>query len=699
MSKLTPVLPLLLALSAGVAHADTLSEDDMRVIRPKPDTETAIHKPGRIPWCSGPFTGEVWEPRRILRAIDAEDIDFIPDTNWERGVEHLCQFADDPSWQRQATYVVQTAMNSDNKSQDQVVERIKRLIVASQKERAAANHEPTDEERLAFDSMHLTAVPAKRGVDTVKLVGPVPWCDGLTVDERWDAGRIARNASSKDGIAESALHLCQRPKDATWQQKAGLLLQEWMNWTKQTQAEAIASLRVRAQTTNVTAQREALCKALVVPGDIGGQAKAYAQAKQRLFGCEDARLGETWQGNQHFVGDETGYYIDAADVPASEIARLYWLFASTSTPRSDLPSNIAGDNRQLLAYAAVAADMANLDPKLASAELSRAPFAGNDYARVVVSESIATLRWRAKLFDAAITTLASRDADYAVILRDTAPQASASWATLAAPWKRELDLAFAFEQRLASGSRAQVAGCSKDFTGVVEKMLASYKTTEFLALMDKFQDDPIASVLLSRIALCHGLDKLPDAGVLRDLARKGRAIRGRRSFAYFAVADKLAEVKKKNPRLLLTLESFWNPVSGGDAEREETSDIEMKGSVPFDPGAVESRGVVSKVTKTADGIRVEFKKVSRMEPEIQCKETDRLSHIDGNGNIIYRRDCWKTGKMFKVDLTPSPQAVPAVFATRIKPGVFAAIEYSGAVVYVKANADAKDITAFLGYAL
>ena len=46
--------------------------------------------------------------------------------------------------------------------------------------------------------MHLTAVPAKRGVDTVKLVGPVPWCDGLTVDERWDAGRIARNASGKE---------------------------------------------------------------------------------------------------------------------------------------------------------------------------------------------------------------------------------------------------------------------------------------------------------------------------------------------------------------------------------------------------------------------------------------------------------------------------------------------------------------------
>jgi hypothetical protein len=687
MSKLHGFLALVITASAGLAQADALTKDSLYVVKPEGTAETAVHKPGRIPWCAGPFKGEAWDMRRVLRSINGY-ADWTPDNSWERGLEHMCQFADDPMWQRQATYVVQAAMNSDpDKTQDEVVARIGRLIAASQKSRADANKEPTDEDRFAFADMHLKPIAPERGVDTATISGAVPWCDGVKIAEKWDAGRIARNAEgrdgiSRDGVIESALHLCQRPNDPTWKQKAGHLLQGWMNWTKQSQADAIASFKVRIQLDTVTAQRESMCKALVPNGELAGAGKAYALAKQKFFGCYDNRHGETWQGNLHFVGDETGHYVDGTDIVESEVARLYWLFASTSTPRNDLPTNSAYDNKQLLAYAAVAADMANLDEKRAAAEL-----AGNDLARVIVNESIAVLRWRKKLYDAAIDKLAASDADYAAILRDAATQSSATWTKV-----------FAFEKKLASSPRSAVAGCSKDFAGVVEKLFGSYKTTDYLALMTKIQDDPIASILLSRIALCHGIDKLANAGVLKDLSTKSRKIRGRRSFAYFAIVDKLVETKKNRPRLLLEVENFGSPMGNG-GNRGENSDIDLEGSVPLDPNSVESRGVVGKVAKTATGIRVEFKKVSRMEAQVECKETNRLSHIDGNGNLIWRRNCWQTGKMVKVDLTPRPQDVPAVFATGIKPGVFAAIDYDGNVAYVKANADAKTITTFLGYAL
>jgi hypothetical protein len=190
---------------------------------------------------------------------------------------------------------------------------------------------------------------------------------------------------------------------------------------------------------------------------------------------------------------------------------------------------------------------------------------------------------------------------------------------------------------------------------------------------------------------------VPRAGILNMLAKQGRAIRGRRSFTYFAIVDKLAEVLQNRPRLLLELANFQNPYSGSN--REETRDIEMKGSLPSDPNSVKSRGVVAKVTKTAAGVHVEFKKISRVEAVVSCKESNRISHIDGNGNIIYRTNCVDTGKTQKVDLTPQPQDVPAEFATGIKPGVFAAIDDGGTVPYVKANADAKSITTFIGYAL
>ena len=288
----------------------------------------------------------------------------------------------------------------------------------------------------------------------------------------------------------------------------------------------------------------------------------------------------------------------------------------------------------------------------------------------MINESIATLRWRKKLYDAATDKLIASDAVYGTILRDAAKQSSAAWTKLIAPWKAELDRALAFEKKLAQSSRSAVAGCSKDFDGVVEKVLRSYKTKDYAQLIAKLADDPVASLLLSRIALCYGIDKVPGSGVVAGLARTGRGIRGRRGFAYYAIVDKLSEVRKDRPRLLLEHASFWNPTAGGQSDRELTSDIQLAGGVPLDPNGVESRGVVGKVSKTADGIRVEFKRISRTEPEIECKETDRIDRIDLNGNISYRSNCWQTGKMVKVDLTPAPQDVPARYATGIKPGVF-----------------------------
>ena len=347
MSKLHRLVPLVVAVSASLAQAQALTNDNLFVVKPEGTAETAVHKPGRIPWCEGKFSGEAWDPHRILRQINGQ-ADFEPDTNWELGLEHMCQFADDPFWQRQATYIVQAAMNADpDKDQDGVVARLKRLIAASQKARANAGREPTDEERFAFADMHLQPVAAERGVDTAKITGAVPWCDGVKVSEKWDSGRIARTASGRDGIVEGALHLCQRPNDPTWKQKAGFLLQGWMNWTKQTQTEAVASMRVRIQMDKVAAEREALCKTLASGGELAGAGKAYALAKQKFFGCYDDRFGETWQGNLHFVSDETGYYLDGSDAVDSEIARMYWLFRRPAR-RARPPREQRGDNKQLL---------------------------------------------------------------------------------------------------------------------------------------------------------------------------------------------------------------------------------------------------------------------------------------------------------------------------------------------------------------
>ncbi len=618
----------LVVCGLGTANADSLEQDELHVVKPRGIAETAVHKPGRIPWCDGKYTGEVWEYRRVLRAIHSEEAEWIPDTSWERGIEHMCQFADDPLWQRQATYVVQAAMNGDpDKTQDEVVARIKRLIVASQNERANAGREPTDEERLAFEERHLVPVTADQGVDTANITGPVPWCAGITVKEKWSAGQIARTNS----WYEAAVHLCQRPNDTTWKRKATLLVQTWMNETKQTQKEAIWSLQARLQQSFAAAKRE-LC----------GSNDKRAAAVQMLATCvELSRID--------YSAERRGY--------KTELARLAWLLHV-------MPSDAA-------AYALVQRET-NIDRAQLLRELADGPLAKNVAAEVIVAESFALLRWKKKTLDAELAkqpTLAS-----------SAKVALGEWEKLVVERKSDLDKVDELDTKLAQ-STAAAAGCSNGFIRVVENMFRSYGTRDQEQLLQKIAADPLAALILSHAAICHAIDRLPDAGVLRELAHTARPIAGPRSYASYAV-------KARNPlsmnELLPKLEGVEFPGGLVDEKREDY---------------ITRRGVVGKVTKTSDGVRIEFKKVTVTEPGILCTDTNKVDRIDGNGNVIYRQHCRDTGKKVTHDLTPAPIVLHERFATSIKPGVFIVVGLGGTVPFVKAKADDKNLLAFYGYAL
>ena len=635
MSKLHRLLPLFLTASAGLAQADALTQDEIEIVKPEGMAETAVHKPGRIPWCEGKFTGEIWQYRRILRSIRTY-ADWAPDTGWERGIEHMCQFADDPLWQRQATYVVQAAMNSDtDKNQDDVVARMKRLIVASQKERSTVSREPTDEERFAFEDRDLHPTSADDGIEMATLAGSMPWCNGIKLKERWDAGRIEHA-----DLVEAALHICQRPNDATWKTKAVSLLQQFMNSRKETQAEAIASLRARATGDAFVAQSDALC----------ATDDKSAGAVQILAGCE----GNT-PANLFFVIERRGGY-------KTELARLVWL--RQVLPPGTTPADVA-------AYAVIQPET-NIEQSKLFGELASGPLAKNEAARIVVMETFASFRWHKKSLDAA---LAKNPA-----LAESAKNAFAEWDKLVAERKGQLAKVAAFEAKLAQSTTA-AAGCANDFVGVVEQMLSSYGTRDPVQLRANIAADPLAVLVLSRVAICHAIDKVPDAGLLVDLAKTARPIAGPRSFVSYAV-------KSTNP---LGLYSFLPTVQ----------DVDISGGMIDENRAdyVKRRGVVGTVTKTKDGVHVEFKKTSITEADVRCRETNKVERVDGSGNLIYRQDCRETGKKLKVDTTPSPIDIHAHFATAIKPGVFILVDVSGAVPFVKSKADDKNILAFYGYAL
>jgi hypothetical protein len=378
---------VLVAVTATTVVAEPLRPDEYTIIKPTGMNDVASMK-GPPSWCPAKYTGDVWNKGRLLRGVGS-NIGPI----WIEAAAHICQWANDPTWQKQAGYLVQALMNQDNISQAEAESQIKEMIAKARSEQEDAGREPTDEERFAFTSGNLTPFTAERGIDTAKLTGAPPWCDRAQISERWDPGRISRSVTKQYGISgliDGALHICQRPNDATWRTEARHILQQWMNWTRLPQAEAETSLRARIQSTKFASERAALCKQLEYSQELGGQAKAYAKAHQRFFGCE-SDYQPLWLDQTTAVSDEVGFYFDLDDQHESEIMRLYWLFRMTQSPDEELPGSDARSNLPLLNYAVAQWDYARLETPTLAALLTKAPY-NTDYARTVVSESLGHLK-------------------------------------------------------------------------------------------------------------------------------------------------------------------------------------------------------------------------------------------------------------------------------------------------------------------
>ena len=172
-----------------------------------------------------------------------------------------------------------------------------------------------------------------------------------------------------------------------------------MNWTHQSQADAEKSLRARIQTTKFAAQREQLCKALEQNPEIAGEAKTYGEAQRDLFGCtnKDQTL---WQDKSQVNTAGVEFYLDG-NTQVDELMRAYWLFGYVRSPFDKaLPATEASENIPLLYYAVAQNDFAHLDAAAIDKTLSAPPY--NDYARIVMQETVSILKAEQKAYEAAV---------------------------------------------------------------------------------------------------------------------------------------------------------------------------------------------------------------------------------------------------------------------------------------------------------
>jgi hypothetical protein len=690
---------------AGAAWAEPFT--DYQVIEPEGTVERA-HLKGRAPWCSNVYEGEIWDQGRIHRAVGSTTSpEFLTEA-----AEHVCQEADDPTWQKQANWVVQAWMNLKRCSQEEAESQIIKSLVRlkGERRREQNNEQPSDEERFAFGESDMSPISPEENVATATIGAKPAWCDKAKITDRWEPGRIGRTARSQygtDRIVDAALHICQRPTDATWKKEAGYLLQQWMNWTHLSQSDAENALRARIQKEKFAADREALCKALELSPEVGGETKTLGEAQLRFFGCgNDAPLWADTTG----IKDEVGFYLDVSNTSGAEmeLARLYWLFDTVENPESKtLPGRDAGDNLPLLHYAVAQRDFAKLDAAALDKLLSAAPY--NDYARTIAMESVGRLKGWAKKYEQAVDKLAKNDEDYTNILREAPKKAFAQWDKVTAQWKAEIERSNAFEKKLSLPSRKSVKGCSAELFKDAEKLIRSYKETSYHGLVDKIAGDPVAALLLSRLSVCDAVDKVFGAPMaFRDMVEHGRELRGPRSLAHYALVDAIAAAQPDRPKLLLSLNGFWLRMATLTyLYREEVSGSAF---MPRDPDKDGVHGVIASATKVPDGVKIVWKTQKIVYPEMICHDdTHHPLRINSNGNIEYYRNCKATGKMSSQDNTPAPLIIAAPLAAGVKPGVFAVAGEGagpvkngvqlGFVIYTKKTAADKKISTFFGFNL
>lgn len=699
MSIRGSLVVLLLLAAHSLAGPNSLANDEMNVVEPQGMNDRAVFKPGRIPWCTGKYTLDVWDKGRLKRAV-ASGYSSMGGT-WMDGVEHLCQWADDPTWQKQAMYVVQQVMNANNISQDDAVEKVKEFLAKYKAERENEGKPKSDEDRFAFSEHSIKVVEAEPGIARASIGAQPAWCDKAKTGERWDPGRIGRTFDSRYGIqstVEAALHICQRPTDKTWKLMAGYILQRWMNWTKLPQAEAEAALRARIQIAKFQAEHDALCKKLEVNAELGGEAKAYGEAHLTFFACGNTAsnnpLGQPLWQDEGAISD-VGFYLDADDKLESEIVRLHWLYDQTEELDSEkLPSKDAFDNTALLRYAVASVDFGKIDDAALSKMLATAPF-NNDYARTIIAESTAKLKWRRKMYDQAIDKLGKQGAEYLTVLRDAPKKGFAEWDKVSAPWKAELERSRAFERKLGDPSRKGLAGCTKELMPDVKKLIKSYKASEYNDLVNKLSSDPIAALLLSRFSVCLAVEKVAGAGAFKDVSKSGRDLRGPRSMAYYAMVDALTAALKDRPKMVIAMTNFHFRMN---VLTEVYRDFDYPGSAPRDPEKTMDKGFVKATKKVGDGLEITFKTQTVKYPEYHCVPTNRPIRILSDGRIEYEHNCRATGKMLTQDKTPRPITVSPVLAEGVKAGAYV-VGNGNVVVYVKKKADDTKIQTFFGFPL
>ncbi len=536
----------------------------------------------------------------------------------------------------------------------------------------------------------IVVVAPRDGVEVIKPFA-APWCD-LAKSKSYSTGAMARaiQRGIKDGwgggvMLEAGEAVCVNPGAPGYMKNTMAIVQDWVNMTGQTKAEAVESIRARMQKEAWDKGQEETCAALGVSREASDEERALVAARQRFFGCNYDKAPQ-WSQNDT---DSIRGWLDFGGVPADPVLHVYEIrqclrnYAPGKDPQYNDVFNWA-----ICSASASRLDKAAFDKWLAGAKL-------NIYGRTIARESFSVARMLHLRYAAIAKMLIKQEAAFQGLF-ELPEKEWTKWEKLRADHKAAVDAAMAYHKLFFGPSKNARKGCFENLRKLWAPGLAKAKPTTLQDARTAINHE-INNLVTAELMLCAAADGQSLFSNLLERERAfSRRLRGPRGAAFYAMIDALTA-------LIADRENFPMRTKQYLGYDDEFIRIALSYARDKDSFGSDAESVIDKLTPAGDDVKITFAKVKVMTDELSCKPTNRINYINASGIVEYHNDCRVVGQK-EVTLQEEPVIVPAWAAGGLKKGNLGSFyingpERRGFPSAVWADKDRKALVNYLGVEL
>ncbi|MBU1068593.1 hypothetical protein KJ975_03400 [Myxococcota bacterium] len=536
----------------------------------------------------------------------------------------------------------------------------------------------------------IVVVAPRIGLEVIKPFA-APWCD-LAKDKGYSVGAMARaiQRGLKEGwggsvMLEAGEAVCVTPGAPGYMKNTMAIVQDWVNMTGQTKAEAVESIRARMQKEAWEAGYAATCNSMTVSGEASDEDKALNEARRRFFGCNYHKVPQ-WSENNT---DSIRGYLDFGAGPVDPVLQVYEVRQCLFNYSADRnPQYTDVFNWAVCSPVGNRLDKAAFDKHVAGLKLDL-------YGRTIARESFAVAKMLHLRYAGTAKGMIQQEPAFKALF-EIPEKEWTKWEKLRVDHKAAIDAAMAYHKLFFGPSKNARKGCFENLRKVWAPYIAKIKVTDLQAARTALTHE-VNSILTIEMMLCSAADgqSLFANLISRELGYS-RFVSGPRTGTYWAMIDAIVEI-------IADRESFPMRPKQSLGHVGVNFNTALSYARDNDSFGGDAESVIDKLQPTGDDVKIIFIKTKMMVDELSCKQTNKISRINDSGIVEYQSDCRPVGKK-EVTLQEEPVIIPAWAAGGLKKGNLGSFfikgpDRRGFPATVWADKDKKSIVNYLGVEL